>query len=331
MGFLEKFYYNNLMLQEVIKNFNKQFEFNPIIKNKNKLKKKNKFILVGMGGSHLSGGLAKLYNPYLDIIIHRDYNLPALNLKELKERLIILSSYSGNTEEVISSFKLCINQRLNLICISSGGKLLFLAKKYKLPFIEIPEKNIQPRYAIGYSFKALLKIVGDKKNLKDLTDLKDKLKPLKFKNKGRKIATDIKNFIPIIYSSSKNYPLSYIWKIKFNETAKIPAFCNKFPELNHNEMQGFYKKELFSKFYFIFLEDKDDQDIIKKRMKITKRLFKKRGIPTKTIPLKEKDIFLKIFSNILLADWTSLFLSIYYKVDPEKVPIIESFKKLLKK
>lgn len=321
-------------MREAIENFNQQFAFEPKIEFEEKFKRKKKFLLVGMGGSHLAAGLLKIFKPELDIILHRDYGLPKIGDKNLRERTIILSSYSGNTEEVISAYKEAKRRKLNLISISTDGDLLKLAKKDKTPYIQMPATGIQPRCALGFSFKSFLKAVGEKEALKKVSRLKDELEPKKFENKGKRLAEILEGSIPIIYSSTKNKSLAYIWKIKFNETGKIPAFFNVFPELNHNEMTGFDVKDttfnLSKNFFFIFLRDKDDGPKIKKRMEVLAKLFKKRKLRVEIIELKGKNIFLKIFSSLLIADWASFYLAQKYKVEAEKVPMVEEFKKLIK-
>ena len=92
------------MMREAIKNFSQQFDFTPVVENEAQLKRSGKFVVAGMGGSHLAAGLLKVWNPYLDIVIHREYGLPAIEEKDLQSRLCIASSYSGNTEEVIDFF-----------------------------------------------------------------------------------------------------------------------------------------------------------------------------------------------------------------------------------
>jgi glucose/mannose-6-phosphate isomerase len=111
-------------MYEAIKNFNKQFSFEPEIKNEEKLAKKSSFIVVGMGGSAHAAELLKVLKPELDIIVRRDYGLPELPEEELKNKLIILSSYSGNTEEPIDAFYEAKKKNLAMAVISTGGKLL---------------------------------------------------------------------------------------------------------------------------------------------------------------------------------------------------------------
>ncbi len=321
------------MLKDAILNFPQQFAFEPVIKNAQNLKKTDKFILIGMGGSHLSAGIVKVWKPELDLRIHRNYGLPELKEEVLRESLVILSSYSGNTEEVIDAFLKAKEKGLSTAVITIGGKLLELAQENQTSYVQMPDTGIEPRFALGYSLKALLKILGDEEALKEVSTLAESLKPTDYENQGRVLAEKLKGYVPIIYSSAHNLELAYNWKIKFNETGKIPAFYNRLPELNHNEMTGFDVKEstmgLSAKFHFIFLKDQNDDLRIQKRMAILEKLYKDRGLPVEIIELKGQNVFHKIFSSLVLADWASFYTAEIYGVEAEAVPMVEEFKKLI--
>jgi glucose/mannose-6-phosphate isomerase len=320
-------------MYEAIKNFNKQFLYEPEIKNKENLAKKSSFVVVGMGGSAHAADLLKTWKPELDIIVRRDYGLPKLSIEEFRNKLVILSSYSGNTEEVIDAFKKAKEKKLNMAVISTGGKLLSLAKENNVPYIELPDMKIQPRLALGLSIKAFLKFMGEDDELKKLSELATTLKPSDYEKDGKILAQKIKNYIPVIYASDCNFPVIYNWKIKLNENAKIPAFYNVFPELNHNEMTGFDVKDstkaLISKFYFIILKDKEDDKRIIERMETLEKMYRDRGLQVEMIELTGKDTWHKIFSSLVLADWVSYYTALEYGQDPEKVPMVEEFKKLI--
>lgn len=328
-------------MYEAIKNFNKQFLYKPEIKNEEKLKeklaKKTSFLVVGMGGSALAPLLLRTWKPSIDMVIHTDYGIPPLNLEILKNKLIILSSYSGNTEEVTDAFTEAREKNLDIAVITTGGKLLSLAKKHNVPYIELPNIGIQPRLALGFSIKAFLKLLGEDKELEEISKLAKNLNPKDFENEGKILAKKLKNYVPVIYSSSRNLSLSYNWKIKLNETGKIPAFYNVLPEMNHNEMTGFdiqdSTRELGSKFYFILLRDEADNPKILKRMIIQEKLYKDRGLKIMTIELngkdKEKYLWHKIFSSLVLADWVAYYSALAYDLEPEQVPMVEEFKKLI--
>lgn len=321
-------------MKNFIENFNIQFSYKPIIENSNNFKPFRKFIVAGMGGSHLAADLLKTWKPELDIIIHEDYSLPAISSEELKSRLFIASSYSGNTEEIIDSLTNALDNGASALIIAVGGKLLDIAKSRNLPYIQLPNTpNLEPRNALGFSFNALLKAMGEKEALEETAKLAETLKPKDFEEEGKKLAKILKEFVPIIYSSTRNMAIAYNWKIKFNETGKIPAFYNVLPELNHNEMTGFDVKDksraLSEKFRFIFLDDSEDHPKIQKRMSILKRLYEDRGLKIEIVELNDENIFLKIFSSLVLADWTAYYTALEYNLEPAQVPMVEEFKKLI--
>ncbi len=320
-------------MREAIENFHKQFLYEPEIKNQKNLKKSSSFISIGMGGSNLTPKILKTIKPELDILIQSDYGLPELPLTKLKSKLIILSSYSGNTEEAIDAFKAAKAKGLNMAVIATGGELLCLAIKSKVPYIEMPDTGIQPRLALGLSIKAFLKIMGEESELKKVNALAKILRPNDLEKYGKKLALQIKNHVPVIYTSARNFSLAYNWKIKLNETGKIPAFYNIFPELNHNEMTGFdveyATRGLSNKFYFIVLKDKADDRRIYKRMEVLEKLYKDRNLKIEIIDLTGKNAWHKIFSSLVLADWVAYNTALQYGVEAEQVPMVEEFKKLI--
>jgi len=320
-------------MYEAIKNFNKQFLFEPKIENQANFLKKSSFIVVGMGGSAHAADLLKIWKPGLQMAVRRDYGLPELPPEELKNKLIILSSYSGNTEEVIDAFHKAEEKNLSMAVIATGGKLLALAKENSVPYIKLPDTGIQPRSALGFSIKAFLKFIGEEDALGKISALATTLNPDDYEKSGKALAEEMKNYVPVIYASGRNFSLAYNWKIKLNETGKIPAFYNVFPELNHNEINGLDVKdstrELCNKFYFIFLKDATDNPKILKRMEVTEKLYTDRHLPVQTLELAEKDIWLKIFSSLTLADWVAYYTARQYGLNPDRVPIVEELKKLI--
>ncbi|MCD4760396.1 hypothetical protein K8R42_00680 [bacterium] len=313
--------------------FQKQFAYNPVIKNKKKYKSAKKFIVLGMGGSNLAPDIIKSVAPELYIQTHKDYGLPVMSDKALKEYLIIANSYSGNTAEVLDGLKIAYKKKMNIIVIATGGKLIKFAQKNNLPYIQTPDFGIQPRSALGFNCRAMLKAMAQPKLYKELGTLAKTLKGKNYEARGKKLAKTLKNKIPIIYSSANNLSIAYNWKIKFNETGKIPAFYNILPEMNHNEMTGFdikpITKKLSNNFYFIFIRDDKDHKQIQRRMDVTTRLYKKRKLPIINIKLSGKNKWFQIFSNLLTADWASYYTSQGYGLESEQVPMVEDFKKLL--
>lgn len=316
-------------MYEAIKNLNKQFEYEPKVENQERLKKFEKFVVVGMGGSHLAADIITAVNPDLDLLIHQDYGLPSVQ----DDRLVIASSYSGNTEEVIDAYQVAKEKKAPLAAVSVGGKLLDMAKNDNIPFVRIPNTGIQPRSAVGYMFRAPLKLMGREDDLSESRKLAGELRSADYENEGRRLAEKIRNHVPIIYSSIRNEAIAKNWRVRFHETGKIPAYYNIFPELNHNEMNSFdvvdATRPLSEKFYFIFLKDSEDHPRILKRMEITGKLYQDRGLPVEVIELEGESRLHKIFSAISLADWAAYYTAKHYGTDPEEVPMVEELKRLI--
>ncbi len=320
-------------MEDAVKNFATQFNFKPVIENESKLKRFDSFVLCGMGGSHLAADLLKIFNPAIDMYVHRDYGLPQLSEKRFKNSLYIASSYSGNTEEVLDFAEKALEAKYAVAVVATGGALIEFAKAHSLPYVLMPNAGIQPRSALGFSLLALTALIGDSETFAELQKLESTLAPMQFQEQGKALAQELAGKIPVIYSSRANTAVGYNWKIKCNETAKIPAFSNVFPELNHNEMTGFdvieSTKKLSEKFHFIFIADADDSPNIMRRMEVLAELYDKRGLQVTILQLTGTSVFEKVFNSLLLADWVALSLSGLYKTEPEKVPLVEEFKKMI--
>lgn len=296
-------------------------------------------VICGMGGSVLSGEIIKsLPNFNLPVIIHRSYGLP----READENsLIFISSYSGNTEEATDSLNEAIKNNFNIIAFSKGGEIEKICLKEKISHIKYfdEEADFQPRFALGESFSAMMFTLfrfgllphNPKSKLEELAEILNGKNNF-FEEQGKEIVEKIFEKIVLVYAPYDLRVLSYIWKINFNETAKIPAFANSFPELDHNEINGFVNaaKIAEDKIIILNLQDKDSLEKINKRAEITSLLLRDYGIKTIDIEISGANILDKIFSSIMLSMWTSFELALLYKTDPISVKIVEDLKMKLK-
>ena len=323
-------------MKEVIVDFPKQFE--KALELAKDVKVEGKFeniIIAGIGGSALPANILISYINCLSLQVppiytRRDYNLPS---QAEKNSLIICISYSGNTEEPVSVLKESIKRKLKVACIASGGKIEELCQKHNIPLVKIPS-GIQPRSATGYLFSSLVKVLANSKIMKDISNdilkMAKELEKLNQEQKGKALAKKLENKIPIVYASNKFKCVARIWKIKFNENSKIPAFYNYFPELNHNEMVGFTQTKRSNKFHIIILRDETDHPRNLKRMNLFSQLMATKRIDVDFVDIKKGSHLFKILSTILLGDWVSYYLALEYKVDPTPIKMVEEFKKKLR-
>lgn len=322
------------MYKNGLEHFEEQFAFRPAVTNRRRLVRKKKYIVCGMGGSHWAADIIKTIRPDLDILIWSSYGLPLLPQAELRDRLVIASSYSGNTEEALSSFDEARRRKLPLAVSALGGKLLARAKKYRVPYVQMPDYQIPPRLALGSSLLSLLALIGDRKTLHEAFRLERLLRAKSYRVRGLALGKRLSGAIPLIYASDRWSALPYIWKIKLNETGKLPAFANVLPEMNHNEMTGFdvgkKAKELPRIFHTIILKSPSEDRRVVKRMALLKKLYEQKGVTTEFVPIAGKTPLHAIFGSLALAEWTSYALALRYAAEPEEVPMVEEFKRLMR-
>lgn len=266
-------------LRQVILDYPNQLEigvqFAKNIKPRSDQKPSN-LVVCGMGGSALPADYLVAYlrenNNNLPVYITKDYSLPA---EVNKDSLIFISSWSGNTEETVSCFKEALEKNLNIVAFSAGGQVGEIAKENDIPHIkyEINFDNFQPRYGVTYAFMAMNEVLTNIELSASIKSL-PKIDSRSSEVLGETLAKKVKNKVPVIYASEVYGFLAQTWKIKINENAKLPAFWNVFPALNHNEMVGFSKPP--HDYFVLMLKGPKDNPEVQKRMDLTAKLYKEK-------------------------------------------------------
>jgi len=302
-----------------------------------KKKKFNSIVFCGLGGSAISGDLLIDYlsdELKLPLRVVRGYNLPSYTTKNT---LVVISSYSGNTEETISCFKQALKKNCEIVAITSGGNILEEADKRKISVIKI-ESGFQPRYALGLGFFSVLKlmqelgIVNEDKTVKKIIDLwkKNGEEFSTEKNKAEQIAEQLVGFIPVIYSAEFLSSSGFRFKSQINENSKLHAFHHTIPEMNHNEIVGWesYKEKQFQT-KVIFITDKDYHPQIQKRFEILKELLSQQKVEVLSLESDQDNRKVRIMDLIFLCDWISFYASVLRGFDPSEIDFIHQMKKRL--
>ena len=300
----------------------------------------NKIIISGLGGSAIGGDLLRSYvnnECKVPVFVNRNYFLPAF---ADENTLVIVSSYSGNTEESISSYEDAKKKKCNIICISSGGKLSAMSSGDGNLLVTVPG-GYQPRCALGYSFIPMLYILMALGLISDRRgEINDVIDYISFRgnlygnlndaeNPALKIASHLQGKIPVIYSSNDLLDIVNLrWRCQINENAKSLAYGNLLPEMNHNEIVGWeVNPDILKNFAVIFLNDIDDNKKIARRAEITKDLVKPYAGLVYEISSEGHTKLERILDLVYLGDWVSFFLAVLYKVDPtpiEKINILKT-------
>ena len=304
----------------------------------------HQIVLSGMGGSAIGGDLLRTYlNDTLTVplSVNRQYRLPA---SVDHSSLVIVSSYSGNTEETLSAYRDAVKKKARILCITSGGEVERRAVRRRDPFIKIP-RGYAPRAALGYSFFPLLLaltrlgFVGSR-----ATEINETLRvldtrsaifsdPSHSENKPFAVARRLHGSLPIIYAGGDRLEAVVVrWRGQISENAKQLAYGNVFPEMNHNELVGWQElPELLRKAAVVFLRDRGVHARNQRREELTKQLVGERTQNTMEVWSEGKSLLARLFSLVYFGDWVSFYLAILNGVDPEPVRAIDLLKSELGK
>ena len=190
----------------------------------------------------------------------------------------------------------------------------------------MPQKLI-PRFSVIFQIFAILHTLHHNSIIKlKKQEIEEAAKILKKEHSqtAQDIAKQLRDKKILIYSSPKMKGIGLYWKQAFNENAKIPAFNATFPELNHNEIEMFEKKQ--QDFHTIIIRDEAENMRINKRIDLTKKILKKANVQISDIVLKGNSTLAKIFSAFTLGATISSELADLTDTDAAKTKILDEFK-----
>lgn len=300
-------------------------------------------VLCGMGGSAIGGFILKdILWDLIDIPVEvvREYTPP----NYVDERsLVILVSYSGNTEETLNCLLHSLKSGAMLFAITSDGILMKIAQRLSIPYYKVP-KGYPPRAAIIHltlpALYIVSKLLNTSTHLEKIEDVVELLKELRRsiakevpleENIAKVNAVKLMDVIPIIYSYRPYRSIGYRFKTQLNENCKIHAFFEELPEMNHNGIMGWspdvkYLKELFK---VVLVRGRLESIEMYHRIAFLEELLKELDI--EYIDIRSSSTFLlgEVFELVMLLDMITYYLSVIRKVDPTPVFTIEKLKKYL--
>ncbi|MFX0101947.1 MAG: bifunctional phosphoglucose/phosphomannose isomerase [Candidatus Hodarchaeota archaeon] len=302
--------------------------------------------IVGMGGSAISGDVAHDWLKdcvKIPILVIRGYELPAYIDGDW---VGIFLSYSGNTEETLSTFASAKSRGISGIGITSGGLLEQFLGKTGEPCIKVPG-GYQPRAAMLYLFTSLA-ITLAHFNLCDTDTLLEEIResldvlmelskqhamdvPMK-DNEMKQVASILHGSTILVYGFDHLISVARRFKGQVNENGKNPSYYDFFPELNHNETVGWeIEKELASHFSCVFLRDPTSEtEPVRVRIEYTQELIAKKASAVIELHAKGTSRLAKMLSLIYMADFISVYLALLNGKDPTPVNYIQGLKDVLK-
>lgn len=300
--------------------------------------------ILGMGGSGISGDvasvLAPLYGARIPVLASKQYSAPAYLGPG---SLVFAVSYSGNTAETLAGFAEARDRGARVVAVSSGGALSERCGVEGVPLFGIPG-GLQPRASLGYLFVPIicaLERMGLLSNA--MRDLRGSLPVLESRraqysiasgiddNPARRLARDLIGFLPVVYGVEGYLAVAALrWKCQFNEMAKIPAFHNYFPELNHNETVGWQNlREICSQAHVIALCEPGLPERLEKRIEVTLDLIGGSVAHTTRVFARGSNTIERLLDVFYFGDYASVYTALELGQDPTPVERIDELKKRL--
>ncbi len=273
-------------------------------------------VIAGLGGSGIAGRIFQELYSSKPVMIADDYTAPSF---VSKSTLFIAISYSGNTEETLSSTADAKARGAHIVTISAGGKLYGQGDQN----IRIPRRDLQPRSVTGYMIMPLLRGFGivSEEEADGSYKLLDALDNDNIECLVHAKAIMEGSCIPAIFGSHPYKGVAYRWKTQFNENAKVLAYSNSFPELNHNDTMALAQTYLKDRFYFMVFGSESER--IKKRIEVTQEIT---ASQFNIIEPKGRTYIERMFYLLHYGDYVSYHLAVLRGADPADISLIERLK-----
>lgn len=298
-------------------------------------------VVSGMGGSVLASHVIKnLFKSELkvpfEVVSH--YDLPAyVN----SDTLVLLSSYSGTTEETLSGAEQAKAMGAKVMVVTAGGKLAELAGENNWPIYLInPKFNPcnQPRMSIGYGIASQLALFAKAGMIADQNQALTA------------IAAKLKSMVPTLAPESENSPAktlafsafdkhivlvgaehlvgaAHVVNNQLNENAKVLTSEWHLPEFNHHYLEALsFPKLAKDTTIFLLFNSALYSPRLQKRVLITKDLLEQKGYEAHAILATSETKLEQVFEMIQIGEFVAAYLPILYGIDPSPIPNVDYFK-----
>lgn len=293
-------------------------------------KKINSVLICGLGGSGIGGTIVSdiiSTTSAVPVLSTKDYAIPGF---VNESTLVIVSSYSGNTEETLSALEKCEKKNAEIAVITSGGKLGGIAQEKNYNCIIIPGGN-PPRAMFGYSFTQLFFIFHHYGLISDSfkADFTNSISLLNKLNKDIReeaflLAKKLYDKTPIIYVANGFEGVAIRFRQQINENSKMLCWHHVIPEMNHNELLGW--RTNINNLAVVYFRNHSDYDRNQIRIEINKKIISKYTTNITEVWSKGHSLIENTLYHINFGDWVSWYLSEMNNVDAIEIDVIDFLK-----
>jgi len=299
--------------------------------------------LGGMGGSAIAGELAaagaadRAPRPFLVV---RDHRWPAW---AGREALLVLSSYSGATEETLALARAAAGGELPAMALTTGGPLAGLAAERGWPLHRLPG-GMPPRAALFHAWVPLTTLLADLGWAADpAADWREAARLLRERlgalgtavpeasNPAKRLARAVAGRTLHLWSRpGAMAAVALRWRQQLNENAKVFAHPAAVPEHNHNEIVGWQVANPSTRSIAVLvLRDGEDAAEVTTRLDLAAELAARQGAAVHEIRSHGTSRLARLASLVQFGDFLSLYLALLGGVDPTDIASIDDFKRRL--
>lgn len=290
-------------------------------------------VISGLGGSGIGGNIIQNYALHkIDkpIFVNKTYDLPKF---ADMHTLVIICSYSGNTEETVNALQQAIANKCKIVCITSGGAIQSIANQNNLDCILIPA-GFPPRACLGYSLVQLFGVLHHFKLIDGsyLDEFERSVilldnQSVAMQEEAKLLASSIAYKLPVIYIENDMEGLGIRWRQQINENGKMLAWHHVIPEMNHNELVGW--RTFDNDKAVIFIKNENDYVRSQKRMALNEATIAKYTNTIHSVYSQGGSYIERVIYLIHLGDWLSWYLAQERGFDATEVCVIDELKSAL--
>lgn len=292
-------------------------------------------VVTGLGGSGIGGTIVSEIvagECPVPILVNKDYFLPAF---VNANTLVIVCSYSGNTEETLEALEAARKKQAKIVCVTSGGSIARIAAENHLDLITIPG-GMPPRSCLGYSLAQLFFVLFRLDLISDsfraawaaaLTSMEQNRNSIQ--QEAESLADFLLGKMPVIYAADGFNGVATRFRQQINENSKMLCWHHILPEMNHNELVGW--AEQHPECAVVFLRNETDYFRTQARMEISKEIITQKSASIREVWSKGSSMLERAMYLIHLTDWASCYIADRKGIDAVEVNVINHLKGSLAK
>ena len=297
-------------------------------------------IIVGMGGSAIAGNLAadlasQSSSPSIRVV--RDFQIPGISKNA--NQLIVVCSFSGETEETIAMFGQAQSEGVAMAAIVGGGTLERMAGNAGIPILTVDSPG-EPRSAVGYNLMLLGSLldrvgaisVSDAEVTEAVSAAASMAAQIGIgiptvNNSAKQLAKELVGGLTLVYGGCGLSAVALRWKSQINENGKSWAFAEVLPELFHNSVESFPGSPEIQKLTTaLILKPYQPNSALGERYAVLTAMLDQYGIKNRTFTGVSGGVLAQSLSMIVLGDYISYYMGLLNGMNPSETPSIDDAK-----